>query len=252
MPTILGRTAAFDGDSMLEMLATHPQTARYVCTKLWTYFAYENPEPKVVESLVAVWRGTKGDILAVVDAITRRPEFYSDRCVRQRVKSPPDLVVGMARAMGVGRSLLASREADARPTTPIPKAVLDTADEVARYLGRMGMALFQPPDVAGWNWGTAWVSPAMMLERIRFRGVRQSAEGVQEALWAKAPATAEELALALLDLFDVPLDEARRATLIAALERGGGVKALAKPTTALGLLRTAMAMLMAAPETHLC
>ncbi len=253
--TILGRTAPYDGDAVLGLLANHPQTARHLCRKLWTYFAYDDPDPKLVEALAGVWKGSKGDVLAVVDAITKRPEFYSERCVRTRVKSPPDLVLGVARAMGVGRRLLESRPPTAKPTDPIPKSILDAGTEASTSMARMGMTLFYPPDVGGWHWGAAWVSPAMMLERIRFRGVRLGAEGTkgaQAALQATAPSSVEALAAAMLDLFDVPLEEARRAPLVAALDRGGGLKALASPGGTASLLRSAMPVLMAAPEANLC
>ena len=56
----------------------------------------------------------------------------------------------------------------------------------------------------------------------------------------------------LVELFDVPLDDTRRKPLVEALNRGGGVAALAKPESVAGLVYNALPVLMAAPETHLC
>ena len=256
--TILGRTAAYDGDSFLEMLAAHPQTARHVCGKLWAYFAYDDPEPAVLNALVGVWRHTGGDTLAIMDEITRRPEFYSSRCVRTRVKCPADLVVGVARSSGLGGRLLADRAPDAAPTTPLPKRALDVAGEIRYHLDRFGMSLLYPPDVSGWHWGTAWTSAALMAERMKFHGVAvwkehavgESAQGVYEALAPLKPKTVEELAARWLDLFDVPLPEERQRPIVAALNHGGGLKALDKPETVAGLIYHAMPVMMAAPETH--
>ena len=258
--TILGRTEAYDGDAFLEMLAAHPQTARTVCGKLWTYFAGPAPEPPVLNALTNVWRRTDGDILALVDAITRRPEFYDERCVRSRVKCPADLIVGFARAAGLGERFLAGRASDAEATTPIPKRTIDVAGEVRYHIQRCGMALLVPPDVSGWRWGTAWTSAELMAERMKFRGVAvwreggapgEAALGVHAALAPLRPKTVEELAARWLDLFDVPLPEDRHAPIVAALNRGGGLKALDKPETVGGLIYHATPVMMAAPETHL-
>ncbi len=257
--TILGKTAPYDGDSLLEALAAHPQTARYVCGKLWAYFAYDDPEPAALNALTGVWKRTGGNITAVVDEISRRPEFYSERCVRSRVKCPVDLVVGVARAMGLGRVVFEDRAKDAAPTTPIPQRCFDIAGDVSYNTERLGMNLLYPPDVAGWDWGSAWTSAALMAERMKFRGLRlwrdkaigEGAQGVYDALAPLKPKTVEELAVAFIDLFDVPLPEARLKPIVEALNRGGGLKALEKPQDVAGLVYHAMPVLMAAPETHL-
>ena len=257
--TILGKTAAYDGDGLLEMLAEHPQTARYVCGKLWAYFAYDDPEPAVLGALTSAWKRSGGRIGAVVDEITKRPEFYSERCVRSRVKCPVDLVVGVARACGLDRTLLAERPTTATPETPLAKRAMDLAGEINYHFSRLGMQILYPPDVAGWNWGTAWTSAALMAERMKFRGVAlwreksigEAALGVHAALAPMSPKTTEELANAFIDLFDVPLPEARHKPVVDALNRGGGIKALEKPERVAGLVCHALPVLLAAPEAHL-
>lgn len=257
--TILGKTAPYDGDEFLDMLAAHPQTARTLCAKLWTYFAYDDPEPKVVNDLAAVWKKTDGDILAVVDALTKRPEFYSDRCVRSRVKCPVDLVVSVARQSGVGSRVYAERNPKADPTTRIPDRTMQIAGEVGYIVGRMGMPLLYPPDVSGWEWGTAWTGAALMAERMKFHGVAlwreksigESALGVHEYLMQRAPKTPEQIAAAFIELYDVPIGTDRIGTVAEAVKRGGGVNALAKPESVAGLLWNVVPVLMAAPEMHL-
>ncbi len=256
---VLGKTAPYDGDALLEMLAEHPQTARYICGKLWSYFAYDNPEANVLKSLTDVWKRTHGNITAVVDEITKRPEFYSEKCVRTRVACPIDLVVGTARRMGHTTSLLADRSPQADRSTRIAQRTFDLAGEVNYWITRMGMQPLYPPDVAGWDWGTAWTSAALMAERMKFRGlalwkdksIGEGSQGVFNALSPLKPKTTEELAGYFVDLFDVPLPESRRKPIVEALNRGGGVAALAKPESVAGLVYHALPILMAAPETHL-
>ena len=39
---------------------------------------------------------------------------------------------------------------------------------IADGMGEMGLSLFQPPSVAGWQWGSAWFNTTSMLARQRF------------------------------------------------------------------------------------
>jgi len=44
-------------------------------------------------------------------------------------------------------------------------------------LRRMGMELYNPPNVAGWDWGTSWISSATQLERLAAAMSLTSARG---------------------------------------------------------------------------
>ena len=260
LKTVLGRTQAFDGDGLLEMLAEHPQTARYVCGKLWEHFAYDDPEPEVLAALTGVWKRTHGDVTAIVDAITRRPEFFGERAFRNRVKSPIEVTVGVGRACGLGKAVFADRAKDADVWTRIPQRCLDIAGDAAYNAERMGMTLLNPPDVSGWKWGAAWTSAALMAERMKFRGLRlwregavgEGAQGAFDALSPARPKDELELAASFAELFDVPLPAARLQILAEALRRGGGLKALERPEDVASLLYHGVPILMASPEMNLC
>ena len=49
LKTFLGRTGNFDGDDIVDIIMEQPAAAEYVCTRLWTFFAYPDPEPEVIE-----------------------------------------------------------------------------------------------------------------------------------------------------------------------------------------------------------
>src|SRR5471030_1248120 len=44
--TILGKTAAYDAETFLRVLAYHPITAKRMVAKLFTFFAYDKPAPE--------------------------------------------------------------------------------------------------------------------------------------------------------------------------------------------------------------
>src|SRR5207247_1390026 len=54
--TVLGRSGNLTGSDVLEQIAGHPQAARFICAKLWTFFAAENPTDELVSALADTFR----------------------------------------------------------------------------------------------------------------------------------------------------------------------------------------------------
>ena len=142
--TFLGRTGRFDGDDIVDIIMAQPAAAEYVCTRLWSFFAYPDPEPVVVSRLAAIFRENNTEIRPVVRAIFQAEEFYSDRAVAALVKGPVELVVGTVRTLGIDTDFK-------RLDQPIES---------------MGQVLFDPPNVAGWPGGAAWLNSSALLQRI--------------------------------------------------------------------------------------
>ncbi|MGH2370302.1 MAG: DUF1800 domain-containing protein, partial [Chloroflexota bacterium] len=142
--TIVGRTGNFDGNDVIDLILAHPSCAWHVSTRLFEFFAYDQPEPATLAPVVDVFRATKGSIKAVVQAILTSPALYSARAYRAKVKAPIELIAGMARALGL--------ETDAQDLPPSAR--------------RMGQTLFNPPNVAGWPGGEQWLNTTTWLERV--------------------------------------------------------------------------------------
>ncbi len=256
--TILGKSANFDTDSALDLIAARPETARYLCTKLWEFYAYANPEPKVVERLMKAYVEGKYEIKPILRSIVTSKEFWSDRAQRTIIKSPADVVVGVVRNIGLGDAAYAQRQPGTARTKPIEGPVAGLAELVAGPMRRQGMRLLYPPDVAGWEWGEAWVSPAMMTERIRFAdllvGPRRG-PGVlnlnQAKLMAASPASPDEAIDAIAGLLDVDIPADRRGVLAEAFEKGGGLAALQNQKTAPGVIRPLTKLIFGMPEFQL-
>ena len=141
---VLGRRGRFDGDDIVDIIMEQPAAAEYVCTRLWTFFAYSDPEPEVIERLADVFRSNGTEIRPVVRAMLESDEFYGARARAALVKSPVELAVGAVRALDV--------ETDFKP--------LDKSVE------RMGQEIFMPPNVAGWPGGATWINSSALLQRV--------------------------------------------------------------------------------------
>lgn len=256
--TILGKTAPFDMESFLEYLAYRPETAHYICGKLWSYYAYPNPEPKIVDRLAKVYLDSKTDIRSVLFAIASSKEFWSEKAYRGQVKSPVDFVIAIVRQLGLRDKILASRDPKAAPTTPIPPDIVALTETVAGAMRKQGMTLLYPPDVAGWDWGTAWVSPAMMLERMRFASLifgRGRSQTVVEALTKEAGgvgAPDDKFVDGILSVFDAQMTPEQRQVMIQAFQKAGGSATMAKPQSAAGVLGVLAKLMFAMPEYQFC
>jgi uncharacterized protein (DUF1800 family) len=137
-----------DGMRVLDLLARHPSTSRFIATKLARRFISDNPPTSVVDRAEETFRQSDGDIAAVLRTIFDAPEFLAPAAYKAKVKKPLEFVASALRATG----------AETRVTP-----------QLLRYLGRMGEPLFlaQPPtgypDVAA-----SWISPDMLLTRMNF------------------------------------------------------------------------------------
>lgn len=259
--TIFGITKNWDADSLIEHLSSHPQTAKYICTKLWEYFAYPNPTANVVERLASVWKRTDGDIRSILKAIGNSPEFWSDQCVRHRTKSPMDFTIGLYRSFGLGPAILAQRGQPKSELEPMKKPVRDIAGGLVYLMNKQGMFLLRPPDVAGWEWGEAWINTATTVERLQLASTIFWSGGAERPLATYVAnklktedkaANSEQIVRGLADLLDIPIRDEHVKGIAAMCDKYGGVAALDHKDRAANLFARVGRMMFAIPEFQLC
>ena len=150
--TWLGREVApagqNEGEMALDVLATHPATARHLSYKLAQYFVRDDPPPALVERLALAWRDTGGDIRQVLRVLFASPEFMAPSNVGAKFKTPYRFVISAVRASG----------------TPLASSA-----PLAGALNQLGMPLYgcQTPD--GYkNTEAAWLNPDALGRRVVF------------------------------------------------------------------------------------
>lgn len=137
-----------DGEQVLDLVARHPSTARFIATKLARRFVSDSPPPALVERAAATFTRTDGDLREVVRTIVTSPEFFSRAAWRAKVKSPFEVVVSALRATG---------------------ASPDPTPRTAGIVGRMGQPLYQHQAPNGWpDIADAWINTGAILNRINF------------------------------------------------------------------------------------
>jgi uncharacterized protein (DUF1800 family) len=137
-----------DGEDVLDIVARHPSTARYIATKLVRRFVSDNPPPALIDEAAAVFMKTDGEIREVVRTIVTSNEFFSRQAFRSKVKSPFEVVVSAMRAL------------NAEPD-PTPRTALAVA-----YLGQPIYGHQAPNGYP--ETGEAWINTGAILNRINF------------------------------------------------------------------------------------
>lgn len=148
--TVFGKTGAFKGDDVIEVIFQQKAAATYLPSKLWEYFVEDEPPAAVVEALGTHFRESKFEVGALLRAIFLSQEFYADRVMRNQIKPPVQFLTQMLKQLEIekppkGFELRGGRE--------------------------LGQQLFSPPNVAGWDWGKAWINTNTLLTRYNLAGI---------------------------------------------------------------------------------
>ena len=193
-----------DGLDLIRALAFHPETARRMARRLWTWFVSETQAPtdEFIARTADVYLNTRTDMKATVRAVLVSPEFMDAGCFHKRYAWPVEYVVRMLKEVGyVGFSV----------------------DSAMTPLLNMGQQLFEPPDVNGWDVGPGWFSTGGMLARMNFaatlatnqRFILRDASRSSRA----TPETLVEYVLSRLSMADPPGDV--ESTLVDYIRAGG-------------------------------
>jgi uncharacterized protein (DUF1800 family) len=94
-----------DGLKVLDLVADHPATARYVCGKLCRRLVSDAPEPAVLSAAIATWtdnRRKPDQIARTLETIARSDAFR--RSGGAKIKRPLELYASFARASGINVS----------------------------------------------------------------------------------------------------------------------------------------------------
>jgi uncharacterized protein (DUF1800 family) len=85
---------------VLDILASHPSTARFIATKLARRFVSDTPPESLVARAAARFTATDGNIAEVVRTIVTSPEFFAPDARNAKFKTPLEFVVSAVRTSG--------------------------------------------------------------------------------------------------------------------------------------------------------
>lgn len=267
--TFLGKTGNWNGDDIVDMLAAHPATARRLCTKLFTYFVYPNPEPAAIDALTKTYYASGYDLRAVLGHLLHSQAFYSEKARFAVIKSPAQYVAGTVRMLGLAQSaeppLAEITPAGDRAAAGSRAMGGNGAAAGGRAKGRrlgvlaslptamraMGQDLLAPPTVKGWDGGEAWINTSTLLARIAFADTVSRSRFLLGGQTPRLTDYIQQNGLtpaAFVDalaarLGPLPLSAATRQTLLEYVNGSGPLE---------DRLRGVLPLLMATPEYQVC
>jgi uncharacterized protein (DUF1800 family) len=159
--TFMGKTGNFSGEDVLGLILENPQTARFLTTKIYTYFVNEKPDKRIVEGLADRFYKSGYDIAALMREIFESDWFYAPENTGNLIKSPIELLADWQSSFGLTFG----------------------QDQGWIFMEKLlGQVLFYPPNVAGWPGGKNWIDSSSLMFRLKMPEVIfQSAEVAVEA-----------------------------------------------------------------------
>ena len=137
-----------DGEEVIDLLVHDASTARFISTKLARRFVSDNPPKELVDRMARTFAESDGDIKAVMRAMIYSPEFWSREAYRAKIKTPFELVVSAARALGTH---------------------VDMPQPLVGWVGRIGEPIYQCQPPTGYaDKADAWVNTGALLNRLNF------------------------------------------------------------------------------------
>ncbi len=137
-----------DGMAVIHLLTHDPHTARHISQEIAQHFVSDNPPPALVDRMAQTFTSSDGDINAVLHTMIYSPEFWSRDAYAVKIKSPFELVVSAARAVGANVDL------------PLPMML---------WSARIGEPLYQCQPPTGYkDTADTWVNTGALLNRLNY------------------------------------------------------------------------------------
>lgn len=137
-----------EGKQVLELLANHPSTAKFICTKLATRFVCDTPSAELVNKMSETFLKTKGNIKNVLITMVNSREFWDNKSLREKVKSPFEFAISAIRATN---------------------ADVQQPFQVFNWCTRMGQRFYYYQAPTGFpDRATYWINTGSLLNRMNF------------------------------------------------------------------------------------
>ncbi|GAA4313732.1 DUF1800 domain-containing protein [Mucilaginibacter gynuensis] len=137
-----------EGVELLNILAHHQSTAKFISRKLAVRFVSDNPSPLLVNAMAKTFLASDGDIKKVLITMVSSKEFWSKASLREKTKSPFELAIGAVRVL------------NAKITQPY---------QLYNWINKMGEKKYYYQAPTGFpDRGQYWINTGSLLSRMNF------------------------------------------------------------------------------------
>ena len=137
-----------EGVELLELLARHRSTARFISRKIAVRFVSDDPPQSLIDKMAKTFLEKDGDIRQVLITMVTAPEFWSSAAIREKTKSPFELAIGAVRSL---------------------HAAIDQPYPLYTWITRMGEKKYYYQAPTGFpDKGAYWINAGSLLNRMNF------------------------------------------------------------------------------------
>jgi uncharacterized protein (DUF1800 family) len=165
-------------DEMIEMIFAQPETARFICRKLYRFFVYwditAEVESDIIGPLATSFAGSQYEMEPLLRQLLASQHFFdtdtaptADNSIGAIIKSPLEIIVGSLRFFNVNM--------------PVPLADLynkSYGNGILPMLFEQGLDFYEPIDVSGYppysqhpSYNRVWVTPNAIGNRYHFSNI---------------------------------------------------------------------------------
>ena len=142
----LGQHGAFGASEIVDVILDHDRPAQYMAEIFYDAFIGGRRHAPTVNAAAKAFRQTDYSIHTLLRTLLVSPVFWDPETYGMQIKSPVDMVIGLARF------------------TYWP----GTTKVLVNRMNRMGQRLFRPPNVKGWAGGATWITTTSLASRNDF------------------------------------------------------------------------------------
>jgi uncharacterized protein (DUF1800 family) len=137
-----------EGVDLLEILAHHPSTARFIARKLAVRFISDNPPQSIIDKMARSFTAHDGDIREVLLTMASSREFWDRQALREKTKSPFELAISAVRSLN---------------------ADIKDPYQLYNWITRMGQRVYYYQAPTGFpDKGQYWINTGALLSRMNF------------------------------------------------------------------------------------
>lgn len=142
---LFGQSGPFGGDDFIEILLQQEAAAEFLASRFWNAFVADSkPHQGWLADQSQRFRESGYAVSELYLNVLQSEAFWAKHHRGAIIKSPVDLVIGTAR------------------TLDYP---MKNWQNMPDWQSKLGMNLFEPPNVAGWTEGASFVTPGLLLNR---------------------------------------------------------------------------------------
>lgn len=143
-----GKDGYDEGLTVLNTLASHTSTAKFISTKMAIRFVSDEPSQALIKTLTNTYQQTEGNIKAMIIAMVNHPDFWSKKALREKIKSPFEFAISALRAT---------------------KAQVMQPFQIFNWCSKMGQRIYYYQAPTGFpDRANFWINSGALLNRMNF------------------------------------------------------------------------------------